>query len=284
MHSGTKVIDKLQHGSVNPFLKWLGGKRWLMPVLEKELSGLGYRRYIEPFLGSGSFYFYFKLTPAFLSDINDDLINTYIQVRDNPKELLKRLKVIKTDATTYYEIRKSKPTSLVSRAVRFLYLNRTAFSGIYRVNEKGQFNVPFGNYRRATEILWRDDLLINASQALQGTRIFCSDFEPALQEAGEGDFVYCDPTYTVMHNNNGFRNYNENCFSWADQERLAKSCHEAAERGATVIVSNAYHEDIEQLYEGFELVVVQRKSVICPNSAKRKTIKEYVLIHSRTTF
>lgn len=285
IHNETKATDKLQHReSVKPFLKWLGGKRWLMPLLEQKLAGLENTRYIEPFLGGGAFYFHFGFKPALLSDINGELINTYIQVRDNLHHLLKQLKTIKADASTYYKIRNSKPTSLIDRAIRFLYLNRTAFSGIYRVNEKGQFNVPFGNYERATEILWRDDLLINASQALQSTTIFCSDFESVLKEARKGDLVYCDPTYTVMHNNNGFRKYNEKCFSWADQERLAKSCHKAADRGATVVVSNAYHQDIEHLYKGFESVVVERKSVICPYSAKRKTIREFVFIHHRAPY
>ena len=195
---------------------------------------------------------------------------------------LKRLKAINVDADTYYNIRSSKPNSKMDRATRFLYLNRTAFGGIYRVNENSQFNVPFGNYERGTEILWRDNVLIKASQSLQGAKIFSADFELVLEEAGSGDLIYCDPTYTVKHNNNGFREYNEKCFSWADQVRLAKCCREAVTRGATIVVSNACHAEIKCLYKGFESLVFERKSVVCPNPAKRSTVQEYLFIHRQT--
>ena len=264
---------------VVPFLKWLGGKRWLIPEIERILVGLEFRRYLEPFLGGGSVFFSLGIRPAFLSDINAELINTYIQVRDYPDEIIRLLQHMADDVNTYYQIRKSKPRSYIGRAARFLYLNRTAFSGIYRVNENGQFNVPFGNYKRGTEILWRDNVLIKASQSLQGANIFRADFELVLKQAGSGDLIYCDPTYTAKHNNNGFRKYNEKCFSWADQVRLAKCCREAATRGATIVVSNAYHAEIEHLYKGFESLIFERKSVVCPNPAKRSTVQEYLFIH-----
>lgn len=267
---------------VRPFLKWLGGKRWLMPFLEARLSYAKYSRYIEPFLGGGAPFFYIGLKPALLSDINGQLINAYIQVRDNPDEIIRRLRLIPVSAQTYHRMRILAPTSPIVRAVRFLYLNRTAFNGVYRVNRRGDFNVPFGRYRRGTKILWEQNLIVDASQALEGAHIFCSDFETPVNSAKDGDLLYCDPTYTTMHDNNGFRKYNEICFSWADQERLASACHRATARGAKVVVSNAYHHDIRNLYYGFEAIVVRRNSVLCADSAKRRSVKEYLFISRQT--
>lgn len=276
-----KRSNTLNYECAYPFLKWLGGKRWLIPKIRDEISDLKFDRYIELFLGGGAAFFILGIRPAVLSDINGELINAYIQVRDNVDRILKRLKGIKTDSETYYKIRNTNPTNELARAVRFIYLNRTAFSGIYRVNNKGEFNVPFGNYGNSTEVLWKGKLLSKASKLLQGTTIVCSDFERILDKAKKGDLVYCDPTYTTMHNNNGFRKYNEKCFSWADQERLAIVCNKAASRGATILVSNAYHEDLLRLYDRFEAHVVKRKSVLCPEPSKRKMVQEYLFIKNK---
>lgn len=261
-----------------PFLKWLGGKRWLTPIIAERLPEASFNRYFEPFLGGGAFYFHFRLVPAALSDINADLVNTFIQVRDRPETLVARLKKLRADADTYYEMRRTYPKTGIEKAVRFLYLNRTAFAGVYRINKQGRFNVPFGNYADGLGRLWKDDLLVKASCALQEAEIACCDFEVAIERAGVGDLVYCDPTYVTAHNNNGFRKYNEKSFSWSDQERLALACRRAVDRGAAVIVSNACHDEIRYLYQDFEAIVVERPSVVCPTPSKRRIVKEYVLI------
>ncbi len=273
------ISPQKESRTVSPFLKWLGGKRWLTTEIRSRIQSLKFDRYIEPFLGGGAVFFSLLIKPAILSDINKELINAYIQVRDNPDEVLKRLQTLKTDANTYYRIRATKTRGLLNRAARFIYLNRTAFSGIYRVNDKGEFNVPFGNYINGTKILWREGLLHKSSEALKGARLIISDFEEVINGAGKGDLVYCDPTYTTMHNNNGFRKYNEKCFSWKDQERLATVCEKAASKGATILVSNAYHKNLLDLYGGFEAHTVERKSVLCPDSSKRKIIQEYLFIN-----
>lgn len=267
-----------EYQPVEPFLKWLGGKRWLMPKIKNILSNLKVETYIEPFLGGGAFYFFTGIQPAILADINGELINAYIQVRDNPSKIIKELKTIGTDRETYYAMRREKPKNLIARAVRFIYLNRTAFSGIYRVNNRGEFNVPFGNYGKSTEIIWRENLLFKASGVLKNTKIICSDFERIIDNAKDGDFIYCDPTYVTTHNNNGFRKYNEKCFSWSDQIRLASSCKKAALRGANVMISNACHGDLLPLYHGFEVKVIERKSILCPEPSRRKVINEYLFI------
>jgi DNA adenine methylase len=259
-----------------PFLKWLGGKRWLTDLIKKNTKDLEIKRYIEPFVGGGAVFFSLLIRPAIISDINKDLINTYVQVKKNPDKLLTALKQMEISSQYYYEIRNKKPKNNLEKAVRLIYLNRTAFSGMYRVNNNGDFNVPFGNYSNSLEILWRDRLIEKASEALQDTEILCTDFETILNQANNGDLVYCDPTYTTMHNNNGFRKYNERCFSWKDQQRLAMACQNAASRGVMIIVSNAFHKEILDLYENFDTQIVERTSVLCPNSLKRKLVQEYL--------
>ncbi|OGR00445.1 MAG: hypothetical protein A2511_10455 [Deltaproteobacteria bacterium RIFOXYD12_FULL_50_9] len=272
----------IQHSGFKPFLRWAGGKRWLLPKLIEILSKKQFNRYLEPFLGGGAVFFGFGFRTAILSDINNDLINTYIQVRDNPQELHSKLSKIEVSRQTYYEIRKARPDDPIDRAVCFLYLNRTAFAGIYRVNKKGDFNVPYGGGDRTLAPLWNGGVLFNASKLLQGVSILSQSFEKTLAQAHKGDLVYCDPIYTVTHNDNGFRRYNESIFSWRDQELLAKYAHQAAKKGATVIVSNAYHSDIKPLYKDFKAIVVERASRLCPDISKRQLAQEYLFFLNDT--
>lgn len=161
--------------------------------------------------------------------------------------------------------------------MRFLYLNRTCFAGVYRLNRKGEFNVPFGGGGRTPSPLWESRLLEDASRALANAVIMASDFEDVLDQAGAGDLVYCDPTYTTAHNQNGFVRYNERNFSWDDQERLARSCNLASGRGAAVLVSNAYHDDIRDLYPEAQIRIVERWSGLPPAANKRQLTQELVL-------
>ncbi|MEW6672992.1 MAG: Dam family site-specific DNA-(adenine-N6)-methyltransferase [Thermodesulfobacteriota bacterium] len=261
-----------------PFLRWPGGKRWLIPILKKELQEMPINKYIEPFLGGGAVFFSINKIPSILSDINEELVNTYIQIRDNPNGVVKELKTKPINKEYYNHVRRSKPKSRISQAVRFLYLNRTSFSGLYRLNKEGHFNVPYGGGKRTTGVLWRDGLINCAAKALENVRIICSDFEKVIDIASKGDFVYCDPTYTVKHNNNGFRRYNEQIFSWEDQKRLAICCQKAVERGATVVVSNAYHKEIRQIYPSFKAHEVKRLSLLSAMPQYRSNVKEYLLI------
>jgi DNA adenine methylase len=261
-----------------PFLKWPGGKRWLTPYVYNLLKERTFNRYFEPFLGAGAVFFSLQPKAATLSDVNADLVNTYHQVKERPLELIEKLKEIPIDKETYLTLRETSPINQVDRAVRFLYLNRTAFGGMYRLDREGHFNVPFGGGQRTQEPLWRDNLLVNASEVLKSAEIIVSDFEETLTDTGNGDLVYCDPTYTVTHNNNGFIRYNERNFSWSDQIRLARVCRVAATKGATVLVSNAYHHEILGLYSHAEVHVLERKSLLCPNSSKRQAVQEYLFV------
>lgn len=211
--------DGVQTGTVQPFLKWPGGKRWIAAKLACCIKECLRSTYYEPFLGSGSVFFVLRPQRAVLSDVNDDLVNTYVQVRDHHHEVTALLKELPLSRKDYYRVRDEEPDNVIERAARFLYLNRTAFGGIYRLNKAGKFNVPFGGGERTPEILWKEKLLEKASAALHSVNLLNADFESLLAAAKPGDVVYCDPTYTVSHENNSFRRYNEKNFSWEDQRK-----------------------------------------------------------------
>jgi DNA adenine methylase len=264
--------------SVKPFLKWPGGKRWIAKKLASDISARLNHLYFEPFLGGGAVFFALCPRNAILSDINEDLINVYTQVRDNPKELIEGLKTLPVNKENYYYIRSKKPNDLIEKAIRFLYLNRTAFGGIYRLNLSGEFNVPFGGGNRTPELLWQDGLIEKASKSLQGIELLVSDFEAILDKAERGDVVYCDPTYTATHNNNGFIRYNNRNFSWDDQERLASAALRAYQRGALVIVSNAKYSNLHELYNPFSPKVLTRKSLVSRKPEARREVDEYLFV------
>jgi DNA adenine methylase len=261
-----------------PFLKWPGGKRWISKLIAKIISKELTNRYYEPFLGGGAVFFSLMPTNATLSDINEDLINVYVNVRDKPDELLEGLKKLVVSKDNYYAIRSYKPEDKIERAIKFLYLNRTAFGGIYRLNSKGEFNVPYGGGIRTPEPLWKNDLISLASIALKGVDFLVTDFEAILDMAGIGDVVYCDPTYTTSHNNNGFIRYNEKNFSWNDQERLALKSIEACKRGSCVIVSNASYPPLCNLYHPFSPIELKRKSLVSRKTEARREVTEYLFI------
>lgn len=264
--------------STKPFLKWPGGTRWLVPYMRELIRGQSFTRYIEPFLGGGAVFFGLGPSNALIADINPELINVYLQVQSHPARIVEQLKELPVDENTYRRVRDSRPSHEIESAVRFLYLNRTAFAGIFRLNRQGSFNVPFGGGHRTPAPLWKRGLLTSASEALRGATIMTADFEHLLNQARTGDLVYCDPTYTVNHNNNSFIRYNERNFSWEDQRRLARSSSAAAARGAFVIVSNADHVDVKDLYPSAEKRVVGRWSGVCPRPSKRQRTSELLLI------
>jgi DNA adenine methylase len=268
---------------VEPFVKWAGGKRLLLPQLLEhirppERGG----RYFEPFLGGGAVFFALRPKAAHLSDASPELINAYQAVRDSVEEVIRCLSRLKHSKTEYYRIRGSHPRIPVTQAARFIYLNKTCFNGLYRVNLKGEFNVPFGRHP-LTLLICNKEQLRNASAALSNTNVAVEDFEIAMRGAGENDVVYCDPPYTVAHTNNGFVEYNAQVFSWKDQERLAQAASSCVDRGARVYVSNASHESIRQLYGplGFETAEIDRWSTMAGSSSKRFSSTELLLIGGR---
>ncbi len=232
-----------------PFLKWAGGKRWLIEqysdVFPKRVN-----KYIEPFLGSGSVFFHLLPSKALLNDSNVELINTFKALQKEPAKIDEYLDLYQLlhSSHLYYKIRKAMSKDPIKRAAQFIYLNRTCFNGLYRVNKNGIFNVPMGSKQL---IAFPYGFLEEISSALRGVTLRCCDFEIIINEAKRGDFIYLDPPYTVRHNNNNFVKYNSNLFSWDDQIRLSTAIREADNRGALIMLSNANHRSIKQLYKNF---------------------------------
>ncbi|MGC6331393.1 DNA adenine methylase [Rhizorhabdus sp. FW153] len=252
----------------DPFLKWAGGKRWLAASGELPVPR-EYVRYVEPFLGGGAMFFHLKPATAILSDINAELIELYAVVRDQPEALRRLMAAHQQQHSTdyYYSTRAAVPCSQIERAARTLYLNRTCWNGLYRVNLRGEFNVPIGT---KTTVLFADETFEVASEALRGANLMCCDFETTIETTGVGDFIFIDPPYTVQHNLNGFLKYNERIFSWADQIRLRDCVAAAITRGAAVAVTNADHESVRALYSGIcEYRQLRRSSVLAGDANRR---------------
>jgi len=264
--------------SITPFLKWPGGKRWaaayLASIIREKLKGT----YVEPFLGAAAVFFHLRPSRAILSDINPDLISTYKVVRRSPGALLEALRTFQVSKRNYYRTRTCIPSNPVLRAARFLYLNRTAFGGMYRLNGRGEFNVPYGGGERTPEILLKTPILKDASMALRNVELREGDFEGVMGAVRRGDVVYCDPTYTVTHDQNGFVRYNDQNFSWADQERLARAASRARRRGVTVLISNAHHKEIRKIYGFASFRTLTRHSTLSTDPLKRRTVREYLII------
>ena len=268
---------------MEPFLKWAGGKRWLISRILNQLPSIN--KYYEPFLGSGALFFALQARSARLSDCNSELINCYRCVRDHCASIIKILNRLRVDESAYYQIRKRyEKADKIRRAAYFIYLNKTCWNGLYRVNKQGRFNVPVGHLSRIKE-LYNPEALIAASRLLQSAHLQCSDFERAVQNAQSGDLVYFDPPYITTHLNNGFIKYNSKLFHQSDELRLAKLAQKLAERGVSVIVSNAAHPLIKQQYDGlFYKREVQRNSLIAANPARRSRISELIITSFPTSF
>lgn len=264
-----------ENTNIQPFLKWAGGKRWLVKN-HPDIFPVEYNRYIEPFLGSAAVFFHLKPKQALLSDTNSELINTYISIRDNYAQVEALLNQYQKRHSKefYYQMRSKRCRTPVTRAAKFLYLNRTCWNGLYRVNLKGQFNVPVGT---KTNVILDSDNFEALSKQLQGIELLNQDFEKSIDMAEEGDFIFADPPYTVKHNQNGFVKYNETLFSWEDQLRLKDSLYRAKQRGAIVLLTNADHDSIKSLYLNSESTPLVRNSVIAGTSSKRGKYSELVI-------
>lgn len=227
-------------------------------------------------------FFSLGVQHALLNDANQDLIATYTSIRSDwsaVRDLLLEHHG-RHSAEHFYEVRASSPTDASERAARFIYLNRTCFNGLYRVNVKGRFNVPIGT---KSNVVLDTDNFERVAERLSQVDLRFGDFEEVLDDCGSGDFIFADPPYTVKHNNNGFVQYNEKLFSWTDQERLKASLSRAVDRGAIAVVSNADHPSIRELYNGSTIDVMKRQSVMASESARRKTTTEVLITMGATS-
>lgn len=239
-----------------PILRWIGGKqnlvRNLLPLLNAEFQ---YTTYHEPFVGGGSLFFALQPGDARLSDANDHLIECYLALRDQPRLLSKYLRQheMRDCAEYYYNVRKSYNVSRssVSRAAKFIYLNRTCFNGIFRVNQRGQFNVPYG-YKHAPKFP-SISVLNSASKALRSASLHAESFESALAHVSSGDFVYLDPPYPPLNGTSYFTHYTAERFDTHLQSKLAEAVRCVDQKGARFLMTNADTPSIRRLYSSFRM-------------------------------
>jgi len=261
----------------NPFLKWAGGKRWFVKSYA-QLFPNNFNIYHEPFLGSGVVFFYLAPKKSVLSDINSALINTYVAIKSDSEKVKRRLQFHNRSHCTehYYRIRSGIKGSLYAQAGDFIYLNRTCWNGLYRVNNVGKFNVPIGD---RDSIIRESDDFISISELLKHSDLNSRDFTDSIEFVEQNDFCFIDPPYTVKHDNNGFLRYNENIFSWSNQESLRDEVVKLKNRGGKALILNANHSSIKELYKGVgKIIPLSRHSMLAANSRNRGVIKEIAIM------
>ncbi len=274
------VVLEQQNKETYPLVKWVGGKRQLMPELLKNMP-ISFKRYFEPFIGGGALFFELQPYNAYISDMNEELINLYCVVRDNVFELITDLNKHKITKEYYLKIRnldrtsKYKKLTNVQRASRFIYLNRTCFNGLYRVNSKGEFNVPFGNYKNP-KIIDVDNLL-NCSSLLKNTEIKHADFSAILECAQKGDFVYFDPPYVPLNETSSFTSYTKNGFDMEMQIKLNEVCNKLNSMGVKFMLSNSDTTVINELYSNYRIEKVLASRQVNANADGRGKITEVLV-------
>ena len=266
---------KLKYYNLQPFTKWTGGKRQLLGELRSYMPET-YGRYFEPFVGGGALFFDLAPEKAVINDFNEELINAYRQIKNNPAELINLLiKHKENNSKDYYlELRSADRDGRISRmtgverAARILYMLRVDFNGLYRVNSKNQFNVPYGRYKNPKIV--DVDLLYQISEYLNENdiEILQTDFAEAVKDAETGDFVYFDPPYIPLNETSSFTSYTHEGFSYEEQVRLRDTFKELTERGVYAMLSNSSSPLVEELYKDFNIYFVEAQRT---NGAKRSS-------------
>lgn len=262
-----------------PFVKWAGGKRQLLPILSQHIPQ-NFETYFEPFLGGGAVLFHLisenhKLK-CFASDLNSTLILSYITIRDRVDELINSLEkhsvnYFKNPEKYYYSVRDSNPKNQIDKVSRLVFLNKTCFNGLYRVNSKGKFNVPIGKYVNPN-IVNKENLLA-VSNVLQSKEISikCEDFTTSLKRAQKDDFIYLDPPYQPISSTASFTSYTNESFSYRDQKRLFVEFQKLDSRGCKILLSNSKSKEILELFSEYadHIIEINTNRFINSNSKKR---------------
>lgn len=279
------TLTKPKLDRATPFLKWVGGKAQLLEQFERLFVPRDrYEHYLEPFVGSGAVFFHLRPDRAYLADNNEELINCYKQVKQHVEavvELLRTHKRLHSEAH-YYKVRSYQPRDLspIERAARLIYLNKTCFNGLYRVNSRGGFNVPMGRYTNPP--ILDEQGLQRAHRALRGVELYCMPFDRFCDEFAEkGDFVYFDPPYFPISKTANFTGYTENAFGLEEQVKLRDAFERLDAKGCFLMLSNSASPTIRHLYKKYRHTtyeVLARRSI---NSApdKRGAIKELVVLN-----
>ena len=277
-------IKEMKEVALQPFTKWTGGKRQLLPVI-RELMPKKYNRYFEPFVGGGALFFDLAPKDAVINDFNAELINCYQQIKDNPQELIEILKVHQEyNSKEYYLDLRSVDRderidmmSEVQRAARILYMLRVDFNGLYRVNSKNQFNVPYGRYKNPKIV--DENLVSDISTYMNNNQIEIKkgDFEKAVLDVQPGDFVYFDPPYIPLSETSAFTSYTHEGFSYDDQVRLRDTFKKLSDTGAYVMLSNSSSFLVEELYQDFNIHYVEATRTNGAKSSSRGKISEIIV-------
>jgi len=287
--------DTLVRGKINPlvrpFLKWAGGKRQLLPEIVKYVPKLTSKHtYYEPFIGGGALLFELQRPKAVINDSNKELINCYKVIKDSLDELMEELSKDKysNSETSYYEMRdldrstkKYASLSEVEKAARIIYLNKTCYNGLFRVNSQGQFNVPFGRYKNPNFL--DDAVLIAVNKYLNSNDITLlnQDFAEAVKDANTGDFVYLDPPYDPVSQTASFTGYDVNGFNRDEQERLKEEFDALHKKGCQVMLSNSCTDFIMDLYKDYQDTIIKVRATrsINSNALKRGRVDEVLVLN-----
>lgn len=266
-----------------PFLKWVGGKTQLLDailsVMPEETD-----TYFEPFIGGGALFFAMAMKKRFrravINDWNQELIDTYKAVRDFPADLIQQLSKLAYNKEVFLQLRKIQPDkfSPVRRAARMIYLNKTGFNGLYRVNKAGEFNVPFGAFKTPPRIFEESNILGCSAVLNEFVSIQAADFAVVAERAEANDVVYFDPPYVPVSPTSDFTSYTSKGFKLADQERLARLFKTLAKRGVKVMASNSDTELVRQLYADFDICEIQARRNINSKGAKRGPVGEVLIV------
>ena len=269
-----------------PFVKWAGGKTQLLPYLLERMPRK-YNKYFEPFIGGGALFFQVTPRQGYISDVNPELINAYQVIKLDVESLIEDLKKHIYDKDYYYKLRNVDRTpefknwSPVQKASRLIALNKSCFNGLYRVNSKGHFNVPFGSYKNPKLV---DALnLRECSKALKETKIVLGSFDLIEQDVQKGDFVYFDPPYAPLNTTSSFTSYSKEGFDNKMQEKLRDFCVSLDRKGIKFMLSNSSVSLILDLYQNFHISFVDATRAINSRGDKRGKIKEVIITNYSTT-
>jgi DNA adenine methylase len=252
---------------INPILKWAGGKRQLIPELKKYIP-TKFNKYIEPFFGGGALFFHLAYNNSIINDNNPEIINLYQEVSKRPKLIIEELEKYKNNEKFFYALRNSSPKTSIKKAARTIFLNRTCFNGLYRVNKKGQFNVPYGKSQNINFVDKKNLLL--ASKILKKTKIYNLDYKFIMQKfCKKKDFVFLDPPYLPISKYSDFKRYTKEQFHLNDHIELSEHYKELDKKGCYLILTNSNNEIINKLYREYKIRIIKTKRNINSNGLKR---------------
>ncbi len=270
---------------VAPVVKWVGGKRQILDQITKYVPET-FSTYYEPFLGGGAVLFELQPKKAVVNDINNELMNIYEVIRDNVEELIEDLNKHKNDEDYFYKVREldrdkqryNKMTP-VEKASRIIFLNKTCYNGLFRVNKAGEYNAPFGNYKNPNIVNETTLMAVSSYFNKSKIRFTCQDFAEVLKRSRKGAFVYLDPPYDPVSETASFTGYDKGGFDRDEQVRLKKTCDKLNKKGVKFLLSNSATDFIKDLYKDYKIEVIQAKRAINSRADKRGEVDEVLVMN-----